>query len=145
MTQQPVALAVASLQKQVQVAEAKAAAKEQTAAALQQDVASWQARCKRRDADLAALAGKVTSGVLPMDSLRQTRDWVLIAGSEALLPCLLSVHWTCMCAYMHEYACVCVCVCVLVYLRACVCTCISVCVCVCLHATVVYSVQHCPS
>ena len=52
---------MASLQKQVQLAEARAAAQQQTAAALQQDVASWQARCKRKDADLAAQAGKVTA------------------------------------------------------------------------------------
>lgn len=61
----PFALAAASMQKQVQVAEAKSAAKEQAAAALQQDVASWQARYKRKDADLAAQAAKVTSAVIP--------------------------------------------------------------------------------
>lgn len=81
MTQWPVALAVASLQKQVQVAEARAVAKEQTAAALQQDVASWQARCKRRDADLAAQAGKVTPAVMPWTVLCQTRNWVAIGHS----------------------------------------------------------------
>lgn len=41
--------------------EARAGASEQAAAALQQDLASWQARYKRKDADLAAQTGKVFS------------------------------------------------------------------------------------
>lgn len=55
-----IVVAAASLQKQVQASEARAAGSEQAAGALQQDLASWQARCKRKDADLAAQHGKVT-------------------------------------------------------------------------------------
>ena len=54
-----IVVAAASLQKQVQASEARAAGSEQAAGALQQDLASWQARYKRKDADLAAQHGKV--------------------------------------------------------------------------------------
>ena len=58
---------MASLQKQLQVSEARAAGSEQAAAALQQDLSSWQARYKRKDADLATQTGKVI--FLPMGLL----------------------------------------------------------------------------
>ena len=58
-----VTVAVGRLQKQVQMSEARAAAGEQAAAALQQDLANWQARFKRKDADLAAQTSKVITGL----------------------------------------------------------------------------------
>ena len=51
---------VASLQKQTHMGAAKAVANDQAVAALQQDLASWQARYKRKDAELAAHTSKVT-------------------------------------------------------------------------------------
>jgi len=52
---------VAGMQKQVQGREARAACAEQAVAALQQDVASWQARYKKKDAELASQAAKVVT------------------------------------------------------------------------------------
>ena len=46
-------------QKQVNAVEGRALASEQTAAALQQDVANWQGRFKKKDAELAAQTAKV--------------------------------------------------------------------------------------
>lgn len=51
--------AVAALQKQAQGYEARALSAEQAAAALQQDVANWQGRYKKKDAELAGQASKV--------------------------------------------------------------------------------------
>ena len=47
------------MQKQVHNHEARALAAEQAAAALQQDVANWQGRYKKRDAELASQKAKV--------------------------------------------------------------------------------------
>ena len=53
--------AAAVLQRQAQSHEARALSAEQAAAALQQDVANWQGRYKKKDAELAGHASKVFS------------------------------------------------------------------------------------
>ncbi|DBA86183.1 TPA: hypothetical protein ACH3X1_005692 [Trebouxia sp. C0004] len=73
---------VAALQRQAQSSEGRALGAEQTVAALQQDLVSWQARYKKKDCELASQTSKVAMMQSLQQSAAEAQAGLAVANSK---------------------------------------------------------------